>query len=116
MVLTVKSRSDENFGVLELSGSLTLSPALKTLREAALKMLGTQQLLGLILHVSDVTNTDSAGLSELTIVYTFASQRACPLRLVGATPGLRKILEMTRLDDLFKPVESIPVAKKQMRQ
>ena len=116
MLFSVKSRSDERFGVLELSGPLTLSPTLSTLREAALKMLGTPELLGLILHVSAVTTADSAGLGELTVVYTFASKRSCPLRLVGAPPNLRKILEMTRLEDLFHPVDSVTIAKKQMRQ
>ena len=116
MLFSVKSRSDENFAVLELSGPLTLSPTLSSLREAAKKVLGVPEVLGLILQVSGVTTADSAGLGELTVVYTFASQRACPLRLVGATPNLRRILEMTRLEDLFQPVDSVVIAKKQMRQ
>lgn len=115
MLLSVKSRLDEEFSVLELSGSLTLSPALSTLRDAARKILGAPKISGLILHVANVTKADSAGLGELTIVYTFASQRACPIRLVGATPGFRKILEMTRLEDLFHPVDSVLIAKRQMR-
>jgi anti-anti-sigma factor len=115
MLFSVKSRSDDNFAVLELSGPLTLSPALSSLREAARKILGTPKLSGLILHVSGVTRTDSAGLGELTIVYTFASQRSCPLRLVGATPSLLKMLEMTRLEDLFHPVDSVLIAKREMR-
>jgi anti-anti-sigma factor len=116
MLFNVKSRSEEDFAVLELSGPLTLSPALSSLREAARKILGTPRISGLILHVSGVTAADSAGLGELTIVYTFASQRSCPLRLVGATPYLRKMLEMTRLEDLFQPVDTVVIAKKQMRQ
>jgi anti-anti-sigma factor len=116
MSFSVKSRSEENFGVLELSGPLTLSPALSSLRDAARKILGKPEILGLILHVSNVTLTDSAGLGELTIVYSFASQRSCPLRLVGVTPALRKMLEMTRLEDLFQPVDSVTIAKRQMRQ
>lgn len=116
MLFSVKTRSEDNFAVLELSGPLTLSPALSSLREAARKILGTPKICGLILHVSGVTSADSAGLGELTVVYTFASQRSCPLRLVGATPGLRKMLEMTRLEDLFHPVDSVSIAKKEMRQ
>jgi anti-anti-sigma factor len=115
MLFHVKSRSEDDFGVLELSGPLTLSPALSSLREAARKILVMPKISGLILQVSAVTTADSAGLGELTIVYTFASKRACPLRLVGATPGLRKMLEMTRLDDLFQFVDSVLIAKKQMR-
>jgi anti-anti-sigma factor len=116
MLFSVKTRSEDDFAVIELSGPLTLSPALSSLREAARKILGMPKVFGLIVHVAGVTIADSAGLGELTIVYTFASQRACPLRLVGATPGLRKMLEMTRLEDLFLPVDSVLIAKKQMRQ
>jgi len=115
MLFSVKSRSDENFAVLELSGPLTLSPALTSLREAALKILAKPEIVGLILQVSDVTYADSAGLGELTMVYSFASQRSCPLRLVGAQPALRKVLERTRLEDMFQPADSVVIAKKQMR-
>jgi len=116
MPFSVTSSSDENFAVLELSGPLTLSPALSSLREAARKILVKPEILGLILQVSNVTYADSAGLGELTIVYSFASQRSCPLRLVGATPTLLKMLERTRLDDMFQPVDTVVIAKKQMRQ
>jgi anti-anti-sigma factor len=115
MAFSVQSRSEEEFAVLELSGPLTLSPGLASLRETARKLLGGPKLSGLILQVSGVTAADSAGLGELTIIYTFASQRSCPLRLVGATPSLRKMLEMTRLEDLFHPVDTVVMAKKQMR-
>ncbi len=115
MLFSVKSSFEEGFAVLELSGPLTLSPALSSLREAARNVLGAPKVSGLILHVSAVTTADSAGLGELTIVYTFATRRACPLRLVGATPSFRKILEMTRLEDLFQPVDTVLIAKKQMR-
>ena len=116
MSFNVKTRSEDDFGVIELSGPLTLSPGLSSLREAARKILGVPKISGLILHVAGVTTADSAGLGELTVVYTFASRRSCPMRLVGATPGLLKMLEMTRLEDLFQPVDSVLIAKKQMRQ
>lgn len=116
MPLSVKARFEDKFGVLELSGSLTLSPALIGLREATRKIFETPEISGLIVLVSAVTTADSAGLGELTVVYTLASQRSCPIRLVAATPGLRKILEMTRLEDLFHPVDSIATAKREMGQ
>ncbi len=115
MPFHITARSEEDFGVLELSGQLTLSPTLSSLREEARKLLAVPKLSGLILLVAGVTLTDSAGLGELTIVYSFASKRACPLRLVGATPSFRKVLEMTRLDELFQPVDTMLTAKQQMR-
>jgi len=115
ILFSVTSRSEEDFAVLELSGPLTLSPSLSNLREAALKALTAPRLSGLILQVTAVTKVDTSGLGELTRVYTSASQRACPIRLVGASAQLRKILEMTRLEDLFRPVDSVVIAKREMR-
>lgn len=113
--LSVKTWVEEDFAIIELAGALTLSPSLSVLRDAARGLLANGKLNGLILRVADVAYTDSAGLGELTIIYSAANKRACPLRLVGAPPNLRKMLEMTRLDELLQPVESVAVAKKQMK-
>jgi hypothetical protein len=37
------------------------------------------------------------------------------LRIVGVLPNLRKMLEMTRLDELLQPVDTVVIAKKQMK-
>jgi anti-anti-sigma regulatory factor len=59
---------------------------------------------------------DSAGLGELTVVYTFASKQKCPIRLVGVNPSLHKILEMTRLDELLRAAVDVASAKKQLKE
>lgn len=113
--LSVKSWVEDDFAIIDLAGALTLSPSLSMLRDAARNVLGTPKLSGLILRVAEVTYTDSAGLGELTIVYSYANKRSCPLRIVGVLPNLRKMLEMTRLDELLQPVDSVVIAKKQMK-
>ncbi|HEY6988161.1 MAG TPA: STAS domain-containing protein, partial [Bryobacteraceae bacterium] len=60
------------------------------------------------------TTVDSAGLGELTVVYTFASKQKCPIRLVEVNPSLHKILEMTRLDELLRAATDVASAKKQL--
>ena len=115
MALTVTSGMDEDFGILHLAGPLTLSPSLVALRDAAKNVLSNGKLAGLILRVTDVSRVDSAGLSELTIVYTFASRRNCPIRLVGVSPSLQKMLEMTRLDELLRAAADVADAKRDMR-
>jgi anti-anti-sigma factor len=116
MALNVTSRLEDNFGILQLEGALTLGPSLSALREAARKVLNAADLCGLILRVGDVTTVDSAGLGELTIVYTFASKRKCPIRLVGVSPGLHKMLEMTRLDELLQAADDLASAKEQLKR
>lgn len=116
MPLTVKSHVEDGFGILELSGSLTLAPSLGALRENAHRVLSTPKLSGIILQVSELTQTDSAGLGELTVVYTMAAKRACPIRLVEASANLRKMLEVTRLEVLLPCTSDMKTAKAEMKQ
>jgi anti-anti-sigma factor len=114
MALTVTQRVEEAFGILHLAGSLTLGPSLNALREAARQLLANGKLSGLILEVSEVTNVDSAGLGELTIVYNFANRQRLGIRLVGSTPALLKMLDTTRLEELLPPSKDLPSAKREL--
>lgn len=115
MALSVTSEFDEGFGILHLAGALTLGPSLLALRETTRRILSNSKLDGLILRMADVTSIDSAGLGELTIVYTFANRQKCQIRLVGVTPSLHKMLEMTRLDELLRPADNLETAKREIR-
>lgn len=116
MALNVTSRTEESFAVLELSGTLTLGPTLSSLRDAAREALGNSRISGLILHVGGISIVDSSGLGELTVVYTLASKRHCPLRLVAVSPSLRRMLEMTRIDELLPSSVSLATAKGEILQ
>lgn len=116
MPLDVTSRVEDDFGILELAGSLTLGPSLNSLRDSARQLLNSNsKLSGVILRVADVTNTDSSGLGELTVVYTLASKRGCPIRLVEVSSNLHKMLELTRLDGLLPSANNVSSAKTEMK-
>lgn len=115
MPLSVSSRVEENFAVLELAGALTLSPSLSSLREIARRTLDEAKISGIILRVAEVTTTDSAGLGELTVVYTFASKRGCPIMLVEVSSTMRKMLEVTHLDALLPSAADVHSAKRQLK-
>jgi len=115
MPLNIESRVEDSFAILELAGQLTVGPGLSTLRDDARKLLSSSKLSGLILHVSQITQADSAGLGELTLVYTLATKRGCPIRLVEASPHLRKMLEITHLDGLLPSAADINSAKQEMK-
>ena len=70
----------------------------------------------MILHVSQVLTTDSAGLGELTVVYTLATKRRCPIILVGVSPTLQKMLEVTHLDALLPAATDFAAAKKRLKE
>ena len=116
MPLTVISRLEDNFAVLELSGSLTLGPTLNTLRDTTRQVLSTNKLSGIILQMGGITVTDSSGLGELTVVYTLATNRKCPIRLAMVSSSLKKMLEMTRIDELLPACPDIATAKSDLRQ
>jgi anti-anti-sigma factor len=114
--LNIASRVEEGVAILELSGSLTLSPQLNALRRAAREALDNSNVSGLILQVAGVTAADSSGLGELTVVYSFASKRRCPILLVDVNPTLRSMLEMTHLDGLLPAASDMSTAKKQLKE
>lgn len=116
MPLSVTSRIEDGCAILELSGTLTLGPSLSTLRDTARAVLSTNKVSGLILDLASVSATDSAGLGELTVVYTMAARRNCSLRLVEVSPRLLKLLELTRLDGLLQAAANIAAAKKELKQ
>ena len=116
MPLTVISRVEDNVAILELTGSLTLGPTLNALRETTRQVLSTNKILGIILQMAGVAVTDSSGLGELTVVYTLATKRKCPIRLVMVSPNLKKMLEMTRIDELLPTSADIPTAKAELKR
>ena len=116
MPLTINSRLEDGFAILELSGQLTLGPALPVLRDDVRKVLTANKPSGLILQVAQITQADSAGIGELITVYTLATNRGCPVRLVQASPHLRKMLEITHLETLLLSTPDLASAKSEMKQ
>lgn len=115
MPLTVTSRIEDGLAILDLSGSLTLGPSLGTLRESARQVFNGSKLSGIILRVADITVTDSAGLGELTVVYTMATNRNCAIRMVEVSASLQRMLEMTRIDELLPTSNSLAAARTEIK-
>lgn len=116
MPLTIDAHVEEGLAIVELSGALTLGPHLPALRRAAREVLERNQVSGLILQVSGLTATDSSGLGELTVMYSLAARRKCPILLVGVSPTLNAMLEMTHLDGLLPTAPDMASAKKQLKR
>ena len=112
--LSVTFKLEDSFAILELNGTLTLGPSLNTLRQLARDALG-KRISGLILEVSGITMVDSAGVGELTVVYSFSNKSNCALMLAGVPPVLRNILEITRLDALLPYAANVNEAKQKLR-
>lgn len=113
--ITIKQRVEDGVGILELSGTLTLGPSLVNVRNTARQVLGAN-VQGLIVELAAVRQMDSSGLSELTVVYTLAMLKRCPLRLVNANADLRKILAVTRLDGILPVAADLETAKTEIKK
>jgi anti-anti-sigma factor len=112
MSLNITSRFDRGFLILTVTGNLTLGPNLKTLQQTVRTALDTNALDGVILDVSGIRYTDSAGLGELTILFTICQRKSCVLVLVSVPAQLRQMLELTRLDALLPSATDIEAAKR----
>ena len=111
MPLIVRTRVENEIVILELEGTLTLGPALHTLRDTTRQILSDQKPKGFILLVSGLTLVDSAGLGELTVVYTLCSRQNCRVALAGTGQNLKSMLDVTHLDGLLPSADSVASAR-----
>ena len=84
-------------------------------QQAARAALDTSIPEGMILDVSGVRYADSAGLGELTIVYSLCMRKQCPLVLAAVPLQLRQMLELTRLDALLPSAVDLDGAKQEAK-
>jgi anti-sigma B factor antagonist len=112
MALSVVPRVENEIAILDLEGTLTLGPNLHGVRDAARDALAQNRLVGVVVNVAGVTTADSAGLGELTVVYTFAAKRGARVVIAAASAMLRSMLEVTHLDGLLPVADDVAAAKK----
>jgi anti-anti-sigma factor len=112
MPLTVTPRVENDIAILDLEGTLTLGPTLHAVRDAARDLLNQHRLTGVIVQVNRVSSADSAGLGELTVVYTFAAKKGARVAIAGASTTLKTMLEVTHLDGLLPVADDLAGAKK----
>ncbi len=115
MSLSINSRLDRNVYILTVTGQLTLGPHLRNLQQAARSALEATTPEAVILDVAGVRYADSAGLGELTIVYSLCTRKQCPLVLAAVPLQLRQMLELTRLDALLPSAADIEAAKREAK-
>src|SRR5262245_17766252 len=56
----------------------------------------------IIVDLSEVTHVDSTGLGALLRVWTAVQNKACVLEIANLNPRVEKLVEITRLDTVFK--------------
>src|ERR1700719_4597626 len=56
----------------------------------------------IVLDLSNVTYVDSSGLGALLGVWTAARDKGCDLEIANLNPRVEKLVEITKLDTVFK--------------
>jgi anti-anti-sigma factor len=112
MSLSIASRLDRNVHVLTVTGNLTLGPKLKSLQQAARAAMEPNAPEALIIDVSGIRYADSAGLGELTVVYSICARKDCVVVLTGVPNQLRQMLDLTRLDELLPAAADLEAARR----
>ena len=87
--------------LVRLTGGLTLGPQLTQLARRMAALFASQDVRGVLLDLRGVAEIDSAGLGELVILYTSSGEAGCHLCLVQPTDRILRLLETTRLSNLF---------------
>ena len=99
MDLTTQTVPGEGCVTLRVSGELDMHTA-STLRDAALEAL-RQHGTTMRLDLRDVSFMDSTGLEVLLATRRRTELEGGSLTLVGPTPAVLRVLEVTGLDKLF---------------
>ncbi|MCY2931982.1 MAG: STAS domain-containing protein [Planctomycetota bacterium] len=87
--------------VLQGKGELT-EETLPAFKEDAQHHLAAADIRDLVLDLDQITYVDSAALEYLLDLQDMLAERLGQVRLAGADESVRKIFEMTRLDEDFE--------------
>lgn len=63
--------------------------------------------LRIILDLSNVTHVDSTGLGALLGAWTTAQRKGCDLEIANLNPHVGKLVEVTKLDTVFKKMKDL---------
>jgi anti-sigma B factor antagonist len=107
--MTLRVIHDGRFARLELSGC----DAIDSVNAAAVKAEALARLgeaTDVVVDLSSVEFIDSAGVGVLVALFKNARLRGGRARFCGLTPGVRGVLEIIRLDQIFEIFEDVEAA------
>ena len=99
MILSIRYAGQA--AIVNLSGRLTLNPAVNQIKSRIEALLNKKPATGLVLDLAAVPAMDSAGIGELMKIHAFARRRGIRMALVHVNPRIAEMLKITRLDGLL---------------
>lgn len=103
--MTVVERRIGDVTVLDLKGRLVFDEGDMVLR-ARINELVEQRRVNILVNLREVTYVDSCGIGLLVAKFVSLRRRGGDLRLVHVTPRSHRLLEITKLVDIFPIFDS----------
>lgn len=102
----VKQALDNSVILLEITGEVTLGESAEELSLELEKTLQDPSVEGVVLNLENINYVDSTGLGELVGYLGRFADKGKRLKLVRPNILLRKLLSLTRLDEVLKVYET----------
>ena len=115
MSLRISIDESREIPLIHLEGSLTLGPQLAEFSKRLHALLRSPGIDALLLEFTGVSEVDSAGLGELVILYTSATEQNCRLCLVNVPSRVVRLLEMTKLIGILPCFGSVESARQSLQ-
>lgn len=112
-VVNVKERRFGRVTILDLKGGVTIGEGTATLRRETRRLIGEGRP-DLLLNLSGVRYVDSSGLGEMVAAQAAARRAGGRVALLGLSPNVREVFEVTRLLTIFDIYEDEAVALRGM--
>jgi anti-anti-sigma factor len=103
--MTVVERRVGDVTILDLKGRLVFDEGDAVLREH-INDLVQQGRMNILLNLRDVTYVDSCGIGVLVAKFVSLRRKGGDLRLVHITPRSRRLMEITKLMNVFRIFET----------
>lgn len=101
MAFEVSTRELDRIIIVDAVGRLTLSDSRTQLRDLV-HVFTSNGHKNFLLNLAGVDFIDSDGMGELVRSYSVVRQRGGEMRIVHATPRVRDLFQITRLNTLFE--------------
>ena len=99
MKLELETRAIEDVTVLYCRGRFTYRDEATAFSQKIAELLPHARRV--VVELSELEIIDSAGLGELVVVHMWVRASGCALKLAGANPRIRQLLELTNLLSVF---------------
>ncbi len=108
MALTYQTRTVGDVTVVSCQGPIVFGPEATELH-LRVKLLFAQSST-IVLDLAGVPSVDSAGIGTLFGIYSSALNAKVSIKLAGLTPGVKQVLQLTRLLNLVPQYDNVLAA------